>query len=107
MVATGAEAAPFCMPVPGGKPLCMYDDAKACDARAQQLRLSCTVNPSEITVPTVGEAYCSINSERIIQCLYPSFNSCRANIRDDSAFCFARGTNGGAQTEPDRGGPVP
>lgn len=100
---SAAAAAPFCLPVPGGKPLCMYDDAAACDVRAQQLRQSCSVNPAEITVPTAGEAYCSIDSERIMQCIYSSFNACRANIRNDSAFCFARGNNGGAQTEPDRG----
>ncbi len=102
VVTSGAVAAPFCLPVAGGKPLCIYDDAAACDSRAQQLRQSCSINPDEITLPTQGEAYCSINSERIIQCLYSSFNSCRANIRNDSAFCFPRGTTGGAQTEPDR-----
>jgi hypothetical protein len=102
VVTGGANAAPFCLPVPGGKPLCIYDDAAACDSRAQQLRQSCSINTDEITMPTQGEAYCSINSERIIQCLYSSFNSCRANIRNDSAFCFPRAATGGGQTEPDR-----
>ena len=97
-----AIAAPFCLPVDDITSLCIYDDAAACGARAIATRRSCLINPAEIKIPAGAQPYCSIDSARSIQCIYTSFDSCFANLRPGTGFCFPSTSPLESLPEPDR-----
>lgn len=100
----GAMAAPFCVPLDNGTSLCIYDDAAACSVRAANIRKNCFINPAEIKIPAGAQPYCSIDSARVMQCIYSSYDSCTANLRPGTGFCFPSVSPLEGPPEPDRGG---
>ena len=98
-----ALAAPFCLPVDNGTSMCIYDDAAACSVRAANIRKNCFINPAEIKIPAGAQPYCSIDSARTIQCIYASYDSCFANLRPGTGFCFPSVSPLEGVPEPDRG----
>jgi len=102
LLAGRAEAAPFCLPIAGAQPLCIYNDAGDCNRQAAANRESCLVNPAEIQLPPSPRAYCSVTSATVVQCLYDSFDSCYANTPQGTGFCFPSAAVHSGSPEPDR-----
>jgi hypothetical protein len=89
----GAIAAPFCLVIPNGTPLCIYVDGASCAADANRQNGSCQVNPAEVRLPTnrVGE-YCLIMPNGASTCGYADGNLCaRDALRQKGACTLSAG----------------
>jgi hypothetical protein len=93
----GAIAAPYCLVVPNGTPLCMYVDGATCSADAIRQNGSCQVNPAEVRLPAsrVGE-YCVIMPNGASTCGYSDGNSCARQALIQKGACEL---SAGATTE--------
>jgi hypothetical protein len=84
----GAIAAPFCLVIPNGTPLCIYVDGASCAADANRQNGSCQVNPDEVRLPTnrVGE-YCLIMPSGASTCGYADGNLCARDALMQKGAC--------------------
>ncbi len=93
-----ALAAPFCLVIPNGTPMCQYVDGASCAADAVRQNGSCQVNGAEVRLPTarVGE-YCLIMPSGYSTCGYSDGNICsRDALRQKGACSLSLG----ARTQP-------
>jgi hypothetical protein len=93
----GAIAAPYCLVVPNGTPLCMYADGASCASDANRQNGSCQVNAAEVTLPSsrVGE-YCLIMPSGQSICGYADGNLCSLDALRQKGACTL---SAGATTE--------
>jgi hypothetical protein len=92
-----AIAAPFCLVVPNGTPMCIYVDGTQCAAEAFRQSGSCQVNPAEVHLPAsrVGE-FCLIMPNGASSCGYADGNSCAQDALRQKGACEL---SAGATTE--------
>jgi len=97
----GAIAAPFCLAIPNGAPLCMYYDGSACARDAARQNGGCVVNPAEVHMPTtrVGD-YCLVMPSGYTTCGYSDGNVCSRDALLQKGAC-ERGTGAGPKQLPD------
>lgn len=69
-------AAPFCLEVRGGTPLCYYYDASECQKHALEMSGLCVANRDEVAVSIGNSYYCLVDSSRSALCVYSDRNSC-------------------------------
>jgi hypothetical protein len=92
-----AIAAPYCLVLPNGAPLCMYVDGASCASDAARQNGSCQVNPAEVRLPTsrVGQ-YCLIMPTGSSRCGYADGNLCAHDALAQKGACVL---SAGATTE--------
>ncbi len=83
-----AIAAPYCLVIPNGSPICQYVDGASCAADANRQNGSCQVNPNEVRLPTsrVGE-YCLILPNGASRCGYADGNVCSRDALAQKGAC--------------------
>ena len=84
----GAIAAPYCLVVPNGSPMCIYVDGASCAHEAYRQNGSCQVNPAEIRLPAsrVGE-YCLIMPNGSSRCGYADGAVCSRDALVQKGAC--------------------
>jgi hypothetical protein len=84
----GAIAAPYCLVLPNGTPLCQYVDGTTCSADAVRQNGTCQVNPAEVRVPAsrVGE-YCVIMQNGASVCGYADGVVCTHDALRQKGAC--------------------
>lgn len=97
----GAVAAPFCLVLPVGAPLCMYYDGAACAQQANKQNGTCQSNPAEVTLPTsrVG-SYCLVMPSGYATCGYADGNECSRDALAQKGAC-ERSAGSGPKQLPD------
>lgn len=93
----GAIAAPYCLVIPNGTPMCMYVDGTTCAAEANRQNGACQVNPAEVHLPPsrVGE-YCLVMPNGATVCGYADGNVCSREALRQKGACEL---SAGATTE--------
>lgn len=83
-----AFAAPFCLTVPNGTPICIYWDGASCAQDAVRQNGSCDVNPAEMRLPAsrVGE-YCLVMPNGATRCGYADGNVCSRDALAQKGAC--------------------
>jgi hypothetical protein len=101
MSSVGAIAAPYCLIVPNGSPLCQYVDGASCAADANRQNGSCQVNPYEVHLPAsrVGE-YCLIMPNGASRCGYADGAVCSRDAIAQKGVCQIS-AGAGTQRIPD------
>jgi hypothetical protein len=96
-----ALASPFCVQTQALPPQCMYVDAGSCNARANQLGGTCTVNPAELHVtPGLGH-YCLLTSGHVSSCVYADRADCDREAQHQQGVCVQ------SPSRPESPGPDP
>ena len=92
-----AIAAPYCLVVPNGTPMCMYVDGATCAADAARQNGSCQVNTADVQLPAswVGE-FCLVMPSGATSCGYSDGNECSRDALIQKGACEL---STGARTE--------
>lgn len=87
-VPIAAMAAPFCLTIPGGTPMCIYIDGAQCAADAQRQNGYCDVNPDSVQKPVsrVGD-YCLIMPDGSTRCGYADPAVCSRDALLNKGVC--------------------
>ena len=94
-------ASPFCVQTQAIPRQCIYVDAASCNARANEMGGTCTVNPAEVHVtPGLGH-YCLLTSGRVSSCIYVERDTCDQEARHQQGVCIQ------APGRPESPGPDP
>jgi hypothetical protein len=81
-------AAPFCLTIPGGTPMCMYYDGASCSKDANRQNGYCAPNPSEVRVKSsrVG-SYCLVMPSGYSSCGYADGDTCGRDAIAQKGVC--------------------
>ena len=101
LLVTPAMSAPYCIELQGITSQCLYVDANSCRLRAQQLGGSCSVNPAEITLPSVGAFPYCISGPGYASCKFADRGSCEAEASRVGASCVESFAAAAASAPPD------
>lgn len=85
-----AWAATFCIVGPGVPAQCYYDDVKNCVQAAHPPSTYCQINPDADLIYHGSSRYCTVQSDRLAECLYVDRVECNAIAAHVNGVCFDR-----------------
>jgi hypothetical protein len=88
-MASGVNAAPYCVQVTGIPLQCLYVDPASCQKEANRQGGLCASNPAEFKTPTGGAQFCLVESGNVVTCTFTDRATCAAEGRRRNAACVA------------------
>jgi len=86
-----AQAAPYCLAIPGVPPQCLYTDARDCFRQAARQHANCSVNAAEIRLPAgATDRFCLVQNGPVVDCSYADRRSCDARAPALGGICVDR-----------------
>lgn len=85
-----AVAGTFCVTGTAIPPQCFYDDVSACVGASAPPNTFCSVNPAAELTYYGTSRYCTVQSDRLAQCMYSDFVECNAAPGPVPAICVDR-----------------
>jgi len=101
MSAGEALAGTFCVVGMAVPPQCMYDDVPTCQNASSPPNTYCDVNPDARLTYYGSQQFCSVQSDRLAQCMFASFRQC-AEAALPGTVCIDRGQAGETSPSPFR-----
>jgi hypothetical protein len=85
-----ARASTFCVAGAAMPPQCLYEDVRGCVKAAAPPNTFCTINPEVGLIYYGSQRYCTVQSDRLAQCMFVDRSQCNQEAYRNGAICIDR-----------------